>query len=232
MVNDRAVKEPEPRVNDVAARSTELFRKLPQEKQRRIFEAAVREFASKGYRLASMNSLVKAAGISKGSLFQYFRTKQDLFDGVVDIATAEVRAYLKEVRAETDRMPFFPRLDRILRAGFTFIDRRPLLARIYFHLPQSGEAPFGSERIALLRAQGVDFIRELIVEAQNGGELRDSLDTGRVAFLINALFETLLRAYYTEFPASGAGLYRCQGEDLDIWIQTTLDFVRRGVESE
>jgi AcrR family transcriptional regulator len=35
-----------------------------------VFEAAVGEFASKGYGNASMNSLVKGAGISKGSIFQ------------------------------------------------------------------------------------------------------------------------------------------------------------------
>ncbi len=55
------------------SQGTDLFKRLLPEKQEKIFQAAVNEFASKGYRNASMNSLVKAAGISKGSLFQYLR---------------------------------------------------------------------------------------------------------------------------------------------------------------
>ena len=65
---------------------TELFGKLAPEKQEKVFEAAVGEFASKGYRNASMNSLVKAAGISKGSIFQYFRTKRNRAENLTGLS--------------------------------------------------------------------------------------------------------------------------------------------------
>jgi TetR/AcrR family transcriptional regulator len=209
---------------------TELFEKLPPEKQEKVFEAAVGEFASKGYRNASMNSLVKAAGISKGSIFQYFRSKRNLFDGVVEIATDRVKLYLKQVRDETGEMNFFARLEYMLRAGFKFIDRHPLLARIYFHLLQSGEAPSGSEEILQLRKQANEFLIDLLREAIEKGEIREELDIERVAFLLNALLETLLRSYYTEFLASGLGLYRGNAAELDRWVATTMELVRKGAE--
>ncbi|MEJ2718056.1 MAG: TetR/AcrR family transcriptional regulator [Deltaproteobacteria bacterium] len=209
---------------------TELFRSLRPEKQERVFQAAVQEFAVNGYRNASMNSVVKAAGISKGSLFQYFRTKQGLFDGVVEIAASRVRVYLKHVRDETGRMSFFERLEQLLHAGFSFIDHHHLLARIYFHLLQSGETPSGSERVALLRKQGVEFVADLIRVAKARGEVKRSVDVERTAFLINALLETLLRAYYTEFMASGLGLYRGNPEELAGWVQTALGLIREGIQ--
>jgi AcrR family transcriptional regulator len=219
-------------MNDFPPSGTDLFNNLPAEKQEKVFQAAVSEFASKGYRNASMNSVVKTAGISKGSLFQYFRTKQDLFDGIVEMAAGRVKQYLKHVRDETAEMGFFQRVDMLLRAGFAFIDRHPLLARVYFHLLQSGESPFGSERILRLQRQGDEFFAELIAEAVQRGELRQNLDAERTAFLLKALLETLLRAYYTEFLASGPGLYRGSVDELERWVNATLALLSKGMERE
>jgi hypothetical protein len=57
-------------------------------------------------------------------------------------------------------------------------------------------------------------------------------DVERLAFLLNALLETLLRSYYTEFLASGLGMYRGNGAELDRWVATTMELVRRGAEKQ
>lgn len=57
----------------------ENFIGLKEEKRDAIINAALMEFAVKGYDLASTNEMVKAAGISKGALFHYFASKKDLF---------------------------------------------------------------------------------------------------------------------------------------------------------
>lgn len=56
------------------------FIALDNEKRDRIINAAMREFSAKGYKNASTNQIVKNAGISKGALFHYFTSKQDLFE--------------------------------------------------------------------------------------------------------------------------------------------------------
>ena len=48
-------------------------------KQSLILYAALHEFANKGYKKASTNSIVKQAGVSKGLLFHYFISKKELF---------------------------------------------------------------------------------------------------------------------------------------------------------
>lgn len=57
----------------------ENFIGLKEEKRNHIINAALTEFAEKGYDLASTNEMVKAAGISKGALFHYFASKKALF---------------------------------------------------------------------------------------------------------------------------------------------------------
>lgn len=55
------------------------FLSLETEKQTRILNAALKEFAHKGYKNASTNEIVKRAEISKGLLFHYFKNKKELF---------------------------------------------------------------------------------------------------------------------------------------------------------
>lgn len=60
------------------------FLNLDQEKQDRIINAAIKEFAQKGYDNASTNEIVKEAGISKGLLFHYFGNKKKMYLFVFD----------------------------------------------------------------------------------------------------------------------------------------------------
>ena len=60
------------------------FLNLKPEKQEKILEAAIREFADKGFEKASTNEIIKEAGISKGILFHYFQNKKNLFLFVYD----------------------------------------------------------------------------------------------------------------------------------------------------
>ncbi|WP_456274641.1 TetR/AcrR family transcriptional regulator [Bacillus sp. AK031] len=62
----------------------EKFFGLEQEKQDRILNAALNEFAQKGFNSASTNQIVKEAGISKGALFHYFNNKKDLYLSLYD----------------------------------------------------------------------------------------------------------------------------------------------------
>ena len=82
-------------------KATEVFERLEEGKQKEVLDAAVAEFAAKGYSNASMNHLTKSAGISKGSIFQYFKSKGGLFDFVISSAENKVKQYLKAIIAET-----------------------------------------------------------------------------------------------------------------------------------
>ena len=73
---------------------TPLFLGLNTEKRQTIFTAGVCEFVDCGYENSSTNRIVKKAGISKGSLFKYFPTKEDFY--VLDEITAELISSLEE----------------------------------------------------------------------------------------------------------------------------------------
>jgi AcrR family transcriptional regulator len=59
------------------------FHKLPLPQQDAILGAALREFAANGFGDASLNRIIDAAGISKGSMYYYFDGKEDLYAHVI-----------------------------------------------------------------------------------------------------------------------------------------------------
>jgi AcrR family transcriptional regulator len=59
------------------------FHKLPLAQQDAILGAALREFAANGFGDASLNRIIDAAGISKGSMYYYFDGKEDLYAHVI-----------------------------------------------------------------------------------------------------------------------------------------------------
>ena len=67
-----------PAINDI-------FKQLDGDKRDKILNAAYKEFAEHGYEKASTNAIVKNAGISKGTLFNYFNSKNELYQDLVDL---------------------------------------------------------------------------------------------------------------------------------------------------
>jgi len=78
------------------------FLNLNQDKQKKILEVCIHEFAERGYENASTNTIIKEAGISKGILFHYFQNKRSLFLYIVDYCFQEVlEEYKKYPLTET-----------------------------------------------------------------------------------------------------------------------------------
>lgn len=77
---------------------SDTFFRLPEEKRRRLMEAAWEEFTAVRFSDASINKIIRAANIPRGSFYQYFTDKDDLFAYLVrplqkhffDLARTEV----------------------------------------------------------------------------------------------------------------------------------------------
>lgn len=87
----------------------ELFEKLPEDKKKIIIDVCIKEFGDFGYTNASTNNIVKNANISKGTLFNYFGNKKNLFLYILDYTTAFYIDYLIK-RMKENSPDFFQRI--------------------------------------------------------------------------------------------------------------------------
>ncbi|QTN01320.1 TetR family transcriptional regulator [Sediminibacillus dalangtanensis] len=87
------------------------FKQLKSEKQERIINAAIKEFVRNGFEKASTNEIVKEANISKGSLFNYFNSKKDLYLFLLEYSIQVIEQLYEQIDLnETD---LFKRIENI-----------------------------------------------------------------------------------------------------------------------
>ena len=98
------------------------FDNLSEKKKQRIINACVEEFGEHGYDSSSMDGIIKRAGISKGGLYEYVSSKEELFIFIVDYTYSQLYDYLKmRVEAEMQILPG-DLLDRLKHVSELAID--------------------------------------------------------------------------------------------------------------
>ena len=76
---------------------SETFLRLPEEKRNRFLDAAWEEFTTVSFSEASINQIIHRAGIPRGSFYQYFSGKEDLFRYLLDLIGGHFAEGLREM---------------------------------------------------------------------------------------------------------------------------------------
>lgn len=98
------------------------------EARRRLLDAAIAEFAARGYAEANINHISRAAGFAQGTIYNHFSSKRALFAAVVgDIAGRQRDLVLQA--AATAPGPA-ARLERLFAAGFAFAQGFPAASQL------------------------------------------------------------------------------------------------------
>ena len=85
----------------------------------RLLKAAAVEFARAGFAGANINTISNAAGFAKGTIYNYFASKQALLLALIDTTAQEQLVFMLErSRLEADPRR---RLERFFQAGFEFV---------------------------------------------------------------------------------------------------------------
>lgn len=71
------------------------MRTLQEQKRRQILDAAATVFAAKGFHKALMDDVAARAGIGKGTIYRYFRDKEELFFSILDAGMDDLKAQLQ-----------------------------------------------------------------------------------------------------------------------------------------
>jgi len=205
------------------------FRGLDGRKQQRILSAALTEFAEEGYSGASVNTIVKRVGISKGSLFNYFSDKRGLFHFVFERALDMVKDYLKTVREETSSDDLFARLEKSLLAGVAFIRSNPRVFKIYLRVLFENGLPDRNSLIKSIRRLSIQYLVEFVEVAKARGEVNSDVDVKEAAFIIEAVLERFLQVYGVQYLDAGLGIYKASDDEVRRWAKRVVSLLRTGL---
>jgi AcrR family transcriptional regulator len=169
---------------------TETFFNLPDDKRRMILDLAIEEFADNDYHIASISRVVARAGIAKGSFYQYFADKQDLYLYLLQMAADEKTSFLQASPPPDPEAGFYDMLRWMFHIGFDFEFSNPRLAKIGYRAVY-GDAPLPEETAAVLRGSNTAFFGPMVQLGQARGEIDPALPADLVAMMVYGLLSQL-----------------------------------------
>ncbi|MEC9325835.1 MAG: TetR/AcrR family transcriptional regulator [Actinomycetota bacterium] len=176
---------------------TVTWSRLGGERRSAVVDAAEAEFAAHGFSGGSLNVIARRAGVAKGSLFQYFADKRDLYAYITDVGSQRVRAYMEYQihELEPDR-PFFEFLTDLLDVWVAYFADHPRDRAL--HAASSFEVDTDARVSvrAVVHRHYLEVLRPLVHAARTRGDLRPDADIDALLSLLLMLMPHLALAPY------------------------------------
>lgn len=155
-----------------SARTNTQVRAVVADKREAILRAGIKVFAGKGYFNSKVSDIAGEAGIADGTVYLYFKSKDEILHSIFDRAMAEFisegKKELAEIAAPEDK------LRRIAELHLEKLGADRDMA-IVFQVELRGSTKFMQEFSAAGFAEYLDIIRETIEQGQKTGVFRDDM---------------------------------------------------------
>lgn len=201
----------------------QTFLNLSEEKRRRILDIAMEEFATHKYSKASLSNIVSRAGIAKGSIYQYFEDKKDLFVYLLEIAAKEKIAYINQ--AVEPQADFFTAMEQSIRASIRFMGDHPKMTRLMANALE----PSGEEALEEINNKGrqmsLEFFEKYLIRGQQEGSIRPDANIRFAAHMTSAMMGSGLADYLLGYLGISVKEYLSDPEPASKIIKEMLDHV-------
>ena len=128
----------------MAPRTSEQFQEIREKSRARILFASLELFAIDGYHAVSVSKIAKHAGVSKGLIYNYFASKEDLLKALIEMYMAEGEAMMIGIMDPDPKKM----MENIIRATFTELKERTEIWKLLMALSlKVGQFPFIQEII-------------------------------------------------------------------------------------
>jgi AcrR family transcriptional regulator len=111
-------------------RTKEQFESLRKESRQRILDAALKVFAKQGYHSATVDAIAKTAGISKGLMYNYFKSKDEMLNelmiGIMEALMCEYMPLKPGKKFTKDDIIKF------INVGIDIVLQKPYYWKLYF----------------------------------------------------------------------------------------------------
>lgn len=179
--------------------------KLTKEK---IIQAAIVEFGTKSYEVASLNTICSEHLISKGLIYHNFKNKDELYLACVKICYDEMTRHLQEVKCTTNKVQ--EKLEELLKSRQQFFDTNPYYRQIFFNSILIPPMHLLKE-LKELRVTYDTYLKERYEELLGQMELRKDVSIEKAVTYFMA-FQEMYNSYFRN-------IYY-ENEDINILIET------------
>ncbi|MDA3642816.1 TetR/AcrR family transcriptional regulator [Saccharopolyspora indica] len=174
---------------------TATWERLPETRREAVLRAAEAEFAANGFSGGSLNVIARNASVAKGSLFQYFTDKADMYAHLADLASQRIRAAMELRIAELRwEVGFFPALRQLAQDWVAYFAVNPLDRAFMAAVSLEPDMTARSAVREAANSHYLAVLRPLLRKAQDMGELRADADVDALLALLLVLLPHLALA--------------------------------------
>ena len=178
----------------------------------------MRVIARKGMSAATMQEIAREAGVAKGTIYLYFRDRDELVERTFETAIGELRLRI-DAALELD-VPFEEKLRAIFAAKIKFFGENAEFFRLYASL----RIPEGTPRQQRRQKQtcqpqyqaAIEKVTQFLKEAMDRGEIREADPTRLAIYLVEGSTAIVLERLSEASPPPAE-------EDVDFLVRLTLD---------
>lgn len=184
----------------------DTFYNLMEDKRIRIMDAAMDEFENNTYQEASVNRIVSRAGISKGSFYQYFEDKEDLYQWIIENMVQKKLQYVTQAASNPMDHGFFELLRDMYQAGLEFANDNPRYMNIGNKLLGDTSSPLYQEIVKNNMHRSRAIYGQLIKQGIERGEIKSDINIPLIVQIISDMNLSFIEFYRqnisTEFDES------------------------------
>ncbi|MBO7179219.1 MAG: TetR/AcrR family transcriptional regulator [Clostridia bacterium] len=204
----------------------EAFDKIPEEKRKRVLDAATDEFANYGFENTSIQQIAKRAEISVGSVYKYFENKDELFAMVVKENLTLLEELLLHHSSSSEDV--IVKAEKVLKELLKFAKKHPQLIKLYCAITTGNNTEFSRLLAQRVESISAKVYTEVIEKAQSTGDVRKDIDPKFFAFLLDNVFMMLQFSTSCDYYKERFKVYL--GEDIenkeDFILEQTLKFIK------
>ncbi len=172
-----------------------MKQKLENPKER-ILEAALLEFSAHSYETASTNNISKLARLSKGTVFNYYENKENLFKKVIDYSISIFKKELNNFNFSNSSP------EKILKEAIVFIynfyKNHQNIYNFYLRSIYDLSIPFRKELLKVVRLFSTLLTYRIIHYFKKLSILTDKYSEESLLYILNSVISRLIDSYFIE----------------------------------
>jgi len=173
----------------------ETFDNIPEEKRLRLIEITIRVMGRKGISNAKIEDIAREMGVSYGSIYSYFATKEDLAHTII---TMGIEIQRKTFAQPVEHRDTFSHIEAVLERSLKLGREQPELICLWHEMSLPYNAQYAEHTSELFRLGVVEW-KGILKKGKERGEVRGDIDIDAAAFMLNAITSQLLRYNISEF---------------------------------
>lgn len=199
------------------------FTRLPPGQQQAILGAALEEFAARGFHDSSINRVIDAAGISKGSMYYYFDGKEDLYAYLAQTEFERLLARLGPfpVPSDGDADAFWSTLEDYYLRLMTALAVSPQLAALVRGWIAASRNPALQQAQREMEQAMWPWLEQALAAGQRAGAVRSDLPSALLITVVVGMGQAMDTWLMTQQPDQN---------DLPRLIGSLIDMIRGAVK--